>query len=145
MTLARPTRAVRNANPGNLRHVPANNWLGLAQPPQDDRGYCRFSDPKFGFRALILLLRNYGKRHGLSTIGAIVPRFAPAADSNNESAYIKHLEDLTGRDRRTRLDFDDQSEMKGLARAIAVHESGAWLFDMADLDAGCALAFAKQE
>ena len=145
MTLARPTRAVRNANPGNLRHVPANNWLGLGYPPEDDHGYCRFIDAKFGFRALIWLLRNYGKRHGLSTIGAIIPRFAPAADSNNEAAYIKHLEDLTGRDQRTPLDFDDQPEMKSLARAIAIHESGAWAFETVDLDAGCALAFATQE
>jgi len=145
MTIGRSTRAVRNANPGNLRYVAANSWLGLAASPEDDHGYCRFIDPKFGFRALILLLRNYGKRYGLSTIGAVVPRFAPAADNNNEAAYIKHLEDLTGRDRRTPLDFDDQSEMKSLARAIAVHESGRWAFETADLDAGCVLAFAMQE
>jgi hypothetical protein len=145
MTLASPTRAVRNANPGNLRHVAENAWRGLADPAADDRGYCRFVEPKYGFRALISLLRLYGKRHGLKTIATIVPRFAPAADDNNEAAYIRDLEHLTEYDRRKAFNFDDATEMQTLARGIAMHESGGWFFETADLEAGCSLAFGKQE
>ena len=68
-------RGYRNRNPGNIEHVPANKWLGLADPPSDGR-FCRFHSHQHGIRALALLLQSYQDRHGLRTVRGIVARWA---------------------------------------------------------------------
>ncbi|MDE9591255.1 structural protein, partial [Xenorhabdus bovienii] len=54
------TRGLRNNNPGNIDHNPANKWQG--QLPHDlsiEKRFCRFESPEYGIRALIKLLINY--------------------------------------------------------------------------------------
>ncbi|HPE62394.1 MAG TPA: hypothetical protein PLB10_18865, partial [Thiolinea sp.] len=88
-------RGIRNNNPGNVEHNPANNWLGLATPPSDGR-YCIFDDPRNGIRALVLLLLNYQRVYRLKTIAAILERYAPRQDKNATDAYIQFVADQVG-------------------------------------------------
>ena len=80
------TRGYRNRNPGNIEHVPANKWQGLAEPPSDGR-FCRFTTHEFGIRALAALLVTYQDRHKLRTPRAIIERWAPKVE-NDTAAYV---------------------------------------------------------
>lgn len=74
---------IRNNNPLNIRYSPMNHWKG-----QDGscRSFCRFTSLEFGYRAALILLRNYVKR-GHDCIAAIIGRWAPASE-NDTQAYI---------------------------------------------------------
>ena len=80
------TRGYRNRNPGNIEHVPANKWQGLAEPPSDGR-FCRFTSHEFGIRALAALLVTYQDRHKLRTPRAIIERWAPQGGERHRGLY----------------------------------------------------------
>ena len=71
------TRGYRNSNPGNIEHVAANAWQGLATPPSDGR-FCRFTSHEFGIRALAALLITYQDRYQLRSVRAIISRIISA-------------------------------------------------------------------
>ena len=56
-------------------------------------GYAAFISWEQGYRAWYILISGplYVK-DGLSTVAAIIPRYAPSADNNNESAYIQSVQ-----------------------------------------------------
>jgi len=65
---------------GNLRCIPNAKC-------QD--GYAWFNSWEDGFKAWYELIRNlYVAQWGLTTVDKIIPTYAPAADNNNEAAYI---------------------------------------------------------
>ena len=69
---------------GNLRCIPNFKC-------QD--GYAWFATWEDGFQAWYELIRNlYVSQWGLTTVNQIIPRYAPAADNNDESAYIASVE-----------------------------------------------------
>jgi hypothetical protein len=80
--------ATESQSLGNLRCIPNFRC-------QDN--YAWFDSWEDGFKAWYQLIRNlYVAQWGLSTIDQIIPRYAPAADHNNEAAYIaaiKHTVD----------------------------------------------------
>lgn len=121
-------RSVRNNDPGNIRK--GANWRGL-QPPkfmtpeqEAERDFCVFQNPVYGFRALAILLRNYG-HDGLETINQIIARYAPS-DENNVAAYVSHVSRLTGYGPNQPLDLSDRSTLFALCKGIATHEAGGW-------------------
>jgi hypothetical protein len=67
-------RSVRNCNPGNLRK--GAPWKGLQPekymtPEQEaESAFCVFQNAPYGFRALCLLLKNYG-HDGIENINQI--------------------------------------------------------------------------
>lgn len=69
---------------GNLRCIPDAACVN---------GYAAFQSWESGFDAWYKLIRNvYAGSWGLTTVAAIIPRYAPASDHNNESAYIAAVE-----------------------------------------------------
>src|SRR5215217_183383 len=82
----RPARGIRNNNPCNIEHNPANKWLGLANPPSDGR-FCRFVSADYGVRAAAMLLMCYQDKYNANNVTQIISRWAPAQE-NNVSAYV---------------------------------------------------------
>lgn len=82
-------RGYRNNNPGNIR---PNKWKweGEIEPDTLDGGYCRFSAPVYGLRALIRDCRNK-RRRGLNTLMMIKSAYAPASDNNDVDAYARRV------------------------------------------------------
>ncbi|HEY4356024.1 MAG TPA: hypothetical protein VGN16_09780, partial [Acidobacteriaceae bacterium] len=74
-------RAVRNNNPGNI--VAGDHWQGLMprsemSPEQlAETRFAVFASPKWGFRAMGVILLNYEHVHHLRTIAQIIARWAP--------------------------------------------------------------------
>lgn len=73
-------------NPLNIRWNQYNNWLGQIEPK---RGFCQFSELRYGFRAVLRLLLRYHQLRVI-TVSAIITRFAPNTE-NNTQAYIKSV------------------------------------------------------
>jgi hypothetical protein len=143
--LSRQVRSVRNNNPGNLEHS-SIEWLGLATPPEmtaeqrAEQRFCVFRTPAFGFRALALDLFTSWKK-GRMTVRQIVSRFAPP-DENDTKAYENAVSSALNVSPDEPLHLDNDAQLSALARAIAVHEAGGWLFDDADLAEGVQMASA---
>jgi len=130
-------RGMRNNNPLNIEHSPANDWRGLADPPTDGR-FCRFSTMELGVRAAAVLIRNYQTRYGLRTVRGIVSRWAPKVE-NNVSAYVASVVRHSGLEPDERLDLNDARVLVRLIRAMARHENGVELSELS-AKAGVALA-----
>ncbi len=75
--------AVNSQSLGNLRCIPNFRC-------QDN--FAWFNSWEDGFKAWYELIRNlYVAQWGLTTVDQIIPKYAPAADHNNEAAYIAAL------------------------------------------------------
>lgn len=139
-------RAVRNANPGNV--VAGDHWQGLlprAQmtPEQAEEGrFAVFSSPKWGFRALAIILLNYVRVHHLSTIRQFISRWAPP-NENDTDAYITAVSKAVGIGPDTPADFTKPDLLAKLAEAMSIHECGGWMFSESDLNAGVEMAVAS--
>jgi hypothetical protein len=116
------SRGYRNRNPGNIDHLPANKWLGLADPPSDGR-FCRFRSHQHGIRALALLLQSYADRHRLRTVRGIVARWAPRGE-NDTRAYQAAVAARLGVGFDDPIDLHDAATVRGLVEAIIRHELG---------------------
>ena len=114
-------RGIRNNNPGNIRHL-GLDWQGLANPPSDG-AFCIFSEPKWGLRALAVLIRNYKRKHGINTIAGIIARFAPSTE-NDTAAYIRAVCAAVGRGPDEPLDTENEVILWPLMKAIIKHENG---------------------
>lgn len=141
-------RPVRNNNPGDLEA--GANWLGLMPrnqmtPAQSaEPRFLVFQGPEFGFRALVILLRNYQREYGLRTIDQLVWRLAPPGE-NNSGAYAQAISTRIGWPVAQPLNLELASTLGPLAKAIAVQEAGAWDPYWTDfqLSQGLALAHAS--
>ncbi|WP_367672819.1 structural protein, partial [Serratia symbiotica] len=90
----KPPRGIRNNNPGNIRW--GDDWKGLLPDKQrTDKSFCQFSTPEYGIRAMIIILRNYQKKHGINTISGIIHRWAPTSE-NDTQAYIDSVSQEVG-------------------------------------------------
>lgn len=137
------TRAARNNNPGNIQR--GDPWQGLLTPEdmtleqRQESRFCVFQSPKWGFRAMARILISYQDKYAAHTIQGAIGRWAPTTE-NNTVAYIKHVCDITGFEPDEFLNFHEYEDVAPVVKAIATHESGAWLFDDGDLRAGLSLA-----
>jgi hypothetical protein len=77
-------RGLRNFNPGNVRYD-GTPWQGMSG--QDDAGFIIFADAEHGIRALAKVLISYQAKHGLTTIGQMINRWAPPVE-NDTDAYV---------------------------------------------------------
>src|SRR5215217_398983 len=134
---ANVARGIRNNNPLNIEHNPANKWLGLDERPSDGR-FCRFVSADYGVRAACLLLMTYQDRHNLRTIRDIVEKWAPA-NENNVSAYVAAVSTRTGFTPNQQIDLHNRANMEKLVAAMARHETGREL-EQAVINKGLALA-----
>lgn len=110
-------RGYRNNNPLNIRKNDIR-WKG--QVESDDKEFCTFDSPVFGWRAaLIILMRTYRKR-GWTTIRQAIEHWAPENENDTE-VYIRNMVKLTGIDENQTLRMMDY---KSLAKAMARFENG---------------------
>lgn len=80
-------RGLRNNNPGNIRRAGVR-YKG--EVSSDDTAFKAFSAMEWGIRAIFMLLHTYRVRHGLSTIAAMIGRYAPDIE-NNTAAYVRFV------------------------------------------------------
>ncbi|HHP3381861.1 TPA: structural protein [Salmonella enterica subsp. enterica serovar Muenchen] len=115
-------RGIRNNNPGNIRW--GDDWKGLVPKSQrTDKDFCQFITPEYGIRAMIVILRNYQRKHDLNTITGIINRWAPT-NENNTQAYIDSVAKSTGVTPDQFVHTDDSRFMMKLLQAIIRHENG---------------------
>ena len=113
----RTPRGYRNNNPLNIRRT-ETRWQG--QVDGDDKEFCSFASPVYGWRAaLIILMRTYRKR-GWKTIQEIIAHWAPD-NENDTAAYTRNMVRLTGIPPDRVLNMADY---KPLAKAMARFENG---------------------
>lgn len=129
------TRGERLNNPGNIRHVPGITWVGQAELQPDESFVC-FTDPVYGIRAIVRILRAY-KRQGLVTLSEAIDRWAPP-NENNSHAYVADVctQCKVGPD--DAVDFDEI--MPQLVSAIIRHENGQVIYSAQQIQQGIALA-----
>lgn len=129
MTSTSGVRGIRNNNPGNIRW--GDEWQGLVpNSERTDKSFCQFISPEYGIRAMIIILRNYEKRHGLNTIRKIINRWAPPVENDTE-AYINSVAKQVGVDADKVIDVTDSRVMIPLLEAIITHENGSQPYDFA--------------
>jgi hypothetical protein len=116
-TIMGTPRGIRQNNPGNIR--PGDEWNGKTG---QDGGYLIFSDMRYGIRAMVKVLRNYKRLHGIDTIRGIIYRWAPPADNNPTDSYVKHVAEYLGVGINQKINVDDH--MVKLITVISKHENG---------------------
>jgi hypothetical protein len=121
MTKKTTPRGIRNHNPGNLRRS-KDRWKGLATE-QTDEEFLRFSEPRWGIRALARTLVTYQTRHGLRTIRALIDRWAPPHE-NDSGAYVRAVSRAVMCDADIPVDVLDVKTLAALTAAIIRHENG---------------------
>lgn len=112
-------RGVRNNNPGNIILGPVK-WQGEVEGT--DPKYASFTTPEDGIRALGKNLLAYGER-GLTTVDAIVNRWAPSVE-NDTRAYIATVAKDLGVDPQQPLNLRDRKVLTNLATSIIKAENG---------------------
>lgn len=125
-TLARPVlaatgnlpRGIRNNNPGNIERT-GDQWQGMAAEQTDSR-YVAFTEPKYGFRAMTRILRNY-QRRGLTSIRTIISTWAPDFENHTES-YITFV--AKALDISPDTDLNLEQSLPALLKAISAFENG---------------------
>ena len=111
-----------NRNPLNIRHSARNNWLGLVPNCPQRRGFCNFVSAAHGYRAAVVLIKNYIRRYGLDTPRKIITRWAPPS----ENRTMLYIYSVCG---RSRLAPDERISIDGpqigqLVAAMARQETG---------------------
>lgn len=127
------SRAERNNNPLNI--VKGSRWKGLAEDQTDSR-FCQFVSRSYGWRAALILLRNYiegrtSSKRKYDSISSIISRWAPPSE-NATQAYILNVSQATGIHYLKRLVWSDRKEICSICQAMAKVEAGT-LFDIDEI------------
>ena len=115
------TRGIRNCNPGNLRKS-KDNWRGLRKE-QTDREFFQFITPEYGYRAMIITIRNYNRRYGLNTVSKIINRYAPPIENHTDN-YINYVAKQMGVDPNEVIDTANKETMIEMVCAMSFVENG---------------------
>lgn len=113
------TIAQKCRNPLNIRASVKNNWLGSRG---SYKGFVVFNSSKMGYRAALMLLRNY-VRKGYDTVGSIINRWAPPSENDTES-YVKTVCSLIDDACTPETKIVGTATLCMLCRAMARVESG---------------------
>lgn len=121
------SRGLRNNNPGNIRRS-GDTWQGVAAE-QTDSAFWKFVSMEYGIRAVAVILKNYQRKYGLTTVRQMITRWAPPTE-NDTSAYVAAVAQRVGVNADTPIDLvnsspSDASIIFKLVRAIMRHENGA--------------------
>lgn len=118
------SRGVRNNNPGNIRHS-VTPFRGEVTP-SGDAEFKEFESMEWGFRAMLLILHNYGVLYGIDTLDRMIYRWSPPSE-NDTALYIKAI--------ARRLDCTVGAHIDTLNRDVMVAMVGA----MAHIECGVAM------
>jgi len=139
--IPRPTRGLKNRNPGNLKNNPRFIWNG--QTGADSRGFAVFDTDVAGIRAAVIDLHTDFVRGGQrSSITTLIGEYAPPGDGNNTPAYIAFVAKRTGLDPQRPIASFTPALATALIAAIIRMEQGVQPYDDATIAAGVAAAFA---
>ena len=72
---------------------------------------------------MIIILRNYQRKHGISTISGIINRWEPTKENDTQS-YINSVAKAMGVAPDQRIDISDSRFIMKLLQAIIQHENG---------------------
>lgn len=123
---------IRNKNYLNVKNG-ASPWLDAngKESGTDSRGHAVFSDPAYGIRAGIMLLKTYFFKHNLQTIAEILARWSPASDTvgslpdappNSPLEYSTFVAGRMGFSFNERLDiFNADKSINNIARLKALY------------------------
>lgn len=132
-------RGLRNNNPGNVRLTsPATDWAGwIGAQAQTDPDYVQMLSMTAGVRMALIVFRNYQRRYGLTSVRAMVSRWAPGVE-NDTTSYIADVAARVGVDADAPIDLHDRDTAWSFLRAIFRHECGpeAESIPAATIDAG---------
>jgi hypothetical protein len=132
-------RGIRNNNPGNIRRS-SDQWQGMAAQ-QLDPAFVQFTDPKWGIRAMAILLKRYQAQYGLVTLQQIIGRWAPASDNNDTSGYVVDVARRLGIMPQTTLDLQRSDILSALIQAMIWHENGQQPYSIAVVNAGVSTSY----
>lgn len=113
-------RGIRNNNPLNIRR--GTNWLGLSKT-QNDLSFCQFNSLTYGLRAGLIIIRTYMQKYKLTSVHAIVSRWAPPSE-NNTDAYVKSVSSMMKIHALQTFDFGDRGRIVALVSAMCKVETG---------------------
>jgi len=128
-------RGLRNNNPGNIEFN-QDQWQGVAGT---DGRFAKFTDSKWGIRAMAKLLIVYQKKHGLDTIAKMIHRWAPPHE-NKTNTYADVVATAVGKDADEPVDVTSEAVMLPMIRAMITMENGQCPYCDDQLKAGLALA-----
>jgi hypothetical protein len=133
--MSKVNRGIRNNNPLNIKK--GNNWKGETAVSSDPI-FETYTDPKYGFRAGAILLKNYQRLYGLSTVRELINRFAPSSE-NNTNNYVAFVAGQMGVSENQSLDLNDSSTLAKMMHAMSVMEVGRY-YSLSDALSGVKLA-----
>lgn len=116
------SRGLRNNNPGNIRQN-SDNFLGEIKPSTDP-AFKQFESVEYGYRAIFVTLNTYQKKYGLSTIRAMISRWAPPKDNNDTEAYIRAVSSESGVPENSRITSTNKNVMIPIVAAMSRVENG---------------------
>ncbi|MFI3259650.1 MAG: structural protein P5 [Rikenellaceae bacterium] len=116
------SRALRNCNPGNIR-LGVSKFKGEVTPSRDDE-FKEFEAPKWGYRAMFIIIHNYGVLYGIDTLNRIIGRWAPPSE-NDTNDYISVVARRLGVGCKAHINSRDHDTMVALVGAMAWIESGS--------------------
>jgi hypothetical protein len=131
----RQPRGIRNNNPGNIESS-QDVWQGIAG---NDGRFAKFTDVKWGIRAMAKVLITYQKRHGLETIQDMIFRWAPPVENKTDS-YVDVVATACGKDALEPVDVTQESVMLPMIKAMIAVENGLQPYTDAQIKEGLALA-----
>lgn len=127
-------RGLRNNNAGNIRHTLAQ-WKGKAST-QTDKSFVQFIAPKWGIRAIGIILINYNRFYGLNTVRGIINRWAPPVE-NNTNAYVNAVANKLGVSPDQKINV--KASLPILIRSIIHHENGSQPYSDWEIQEGIGL------
>lgn len=116
------SRGLRNNNPGNIRQN-GDNFLGEIKPSADP-SFKQFESIEYGYRAMFVTLNTYQRKHGLSTIRAMISRWAPPKDNNDTEAYIRAVSSESGVPENSHITSTNKDVMVPIVAAMSRVENG---------------------
>lgn len=114
------TRGVRNCNPGNIRL--SNGIPFKGEVPSTDKSFRQFESMVYGIRALMKLLQTYYHSYKLTTVRAIISRYAPSTE-NRTDKYIDFVCELMHVESDTILQLNVPYVLFTFVSAICEYES----------------------
>lgn len=114
-------RGIRNNNPLNIK-ISSSNWIGK-RLSNSDGIFEQFDTLMLGYRAALVIIRNYINLYNLHYISPIIRRWAPHSE-NDVSAYVKFVCDKATIDVNTYISFSNKPLICDIVFAMALYENG---------------------
>ena len=134
-----PTRGERSNNPGNINYLPRSPWRGQVGREQGapNPRFGLYDDAENGIRAIGKQLLAYQQRDGLRTISALINQWAPPADRNDTSAYVKAVSASVGVLPLVPVDLAEHTVLAKIVTAIIVQENGRCVYAPNLIETAC--------